>query len=153
MASFNKVLLIGNLTRDPELRYMPSGAPVCKLGLAVNSSYTDKSGQRQEETLFMNVTVFGKSGENCASYLAKGRSVFVEGRLKSRSWDTEDGQKKTAVEVIATQVQFLGARGEGGPGGPARSGGPGRSAPGPASSGSQDMPDEVDPSVDYDTPF
>jgi len=122
MASLNRVLLIGNLTRDPELRYTPSGQPVCGFGLAVNRVWNDKAGQKQEETCFLRITVWGKTGENCASYLKKGRPVFIEGRLQSRSWQSEDGQKKSAIEVVAERVQFLGqAGGGGGGGGPQRS--------------------------------
>jgi len=114
MASFNKVLLMGNLTRDPELRYTSGGSPVCNFSLAINRYYNDKkSGERKEETTFMRITVWGKTGENCAQYLSKGRPVFVEGRLQSRSWETDDGQKRSAVDVVADNVQFLGSRGSG----------------------------------------
>ena len=111
MASFNKVLLMGNLTRDPELRYTSGGSAVCNFSMAMNRKYTDKSGERRDETTYMRVTVWGKQGENCAQYLSKGRGVFVEGRLQSRSWETEDGQKRSAVDVVADTVQFLPGRG------------------------------------------
>lgn len=111
MSSFNKVLLMGNLTRDPELRYTSGGSPVCNFSMAINRYYNDKQGERKEETTFMRITVWGKQGEHCAQYLAKGRSVFVEGRLQSRSWETEDGQKRSAVDVVADNVQFIGGRG------------------------------------------
>lgn len=111
MASFNKVLLMGNLTRDPELRYTSGGSAVCNFSMAMNRKYTDKSGERRDETCYMRITVWGKQGENCAQYLSKGRGVFVEGRLQSRSWETEDGQKRSAVDVVADSVQFLPGRG------------------------------------------
>ncbi|MBI4863837.1 MAG: single-stranded DNA-binding protein [Candidatus Riflebacteria bacterium] len=109
MASLNKVLLIGNLTRDPELRYTQSGLAICNFSLAINTFYNDKQGQQQKDTCFLRVTVWGKNGENCANVLKKGRPVFVEGRLKSRSWEQDDGQKRTSIEVVADRVQFLGA--------------------------------------------
>lgn len=112
MASFNKVMLMGNLTRDPELRYTSGGQAVCNFSLAINRYFNDKQGERKEETTFMRVTVWGKQGENCAQYLTKGRSAFVEGRLQSRSWETEDGQKRSAVDVVADSVQFIGGRGD-----------------------------------------
>ena len=111
MASFNKVMLMGNLTRDPELRYTSGGSAVCNFSIAMNRKFTDKSGERRDETTYMRVTVWGKQGENCAQYLSKGRGVFVEGRLQSRSWETEDGQKRSAVDVVADSVQFLPGRG------------------------------------------
>ena len=110
MASFNKVMLMGNLTRDPELRYTSGGQAVCNFSLAINRYFNDKQGERKEETTFMRITVWGKQGENCAQYLSKGRSAFVEGRLQSRSWETEDGQKRSAVDVVADSVQFIGGR-------------------------------------------
>lgn len=111
MANLNKVLLIGNLTRDPELRYTPGGSAVCNFTLAVNRTYNDKSGAKKEDTCFLRITVWGKQGETCAQYLSKGRSAFVEGRLQSRSWETEDGQKRSAIDVVADRVQFLNGRG------------------------------------------
>ena len=107
MASFNRVLLIGNLTRDPELRYTPSGTPVTNLRLAVNSTYKDQSGQRKEETCFLTVVVWNKPAEACHQYLKKGRAIFVEGRLIYRSWEAE-GKTRSTLEVRADRVQFLG---------------------------------------------
>ncbi len=112
MASLNKVLLIGNLTRDPELRYIPSGAAVASFTVAVNRVYKLQTGEKKEETSFVRVVVWGRMAEVCAEYLTKGSPVFVEGRLQSRSWDGPDGQKRNAMEVIALNVQFL----KGGPG-------------------------------------
>ncbi|MBU0570432.1 MAG: single-stranded DNA-binding protein [Candidatus Omnitrophica bacterium] len=110
-ASLNKVLIMGNLTRDPELRYVPSGAAVANFTVAVNRTYKDKAGERKEDASFIRVVVWGKMAEICGEYLAKGRSVLVEGRLQSRSWEGQDGQKKNTLEVIAASVQFLGTRG------------------------------------------
>jgi len=108
MVSLNRVLLIGNLTKDPELRYTPSGTPVANLRLAVNSSFKSQSGERKEETCFVTIVVWSRQAELCNQYLKKGRSIFVEGRLLSRSWEAE-GQKRSTMEVRADRVQFLGA--------------------------------------------
>ncbi len=110
MASFNKVILIGNLTRDPELRYTPSGAPVCNFDLAVSRSYTTQGGERRDEVCFITIVVWSKQAEACGEYLAKGRPVLVEGRLQQRSWETPEGQKRSKHEVVAERVQFLGPR-------------------------------------------
>lgn len=110
MASFNKVILLGNLTRDPELRYTPSGSPVCSFDLAVDRSYTTQAGERRDEVCYITVVVWGKQAEACAEYLAKGRPTLVEGRLTQRSWETPEGQKRTKHEVVAERVQFLGSR-------------------------------------------
>ena len=108
MASFNKVILMGNLTRDPELRAIPSGAPVCNFDLAMNRVYTTQAGERKEEVCYMTIVVWGKQGEHCAQYLKKGRSAHVEGHLQQRSWTTPEGQKRSKLEVVAERVQFLG---------------------------------------------
>ena len=107
MASLNKVMLIGNLTRDPELRYIPSGSAVASFTLAMNRVYKLQTGEKKEETSFVRVVVWGRMAEVCGEYLKKGVPVFVEGRLQSRSWDGPDGQKRNTLEVIATNVQFL----------------------------------------------
>ena len=107
-ASFNKVLILGNLTRDPELRYIPSGQAVANFTVAVNRSYLAQSGEKKEEVSFIRVVVWGRHAEVCNEYLKKGSSVFVEGRLQSRSWDAPDGTKRSTIEVIAQTVQFLG---------------------------------------------
>src|SRR2546428_13112105 len=110
MASLNKVFLIGNLTRDPEVRYTPKGTAIANLGLAVNRSWTDESGQQKEEVLFVDIDVWGRQAETCGQYLSKGRPVFVEGRLRLDSWeDKESGQKRNKLKVVAERVQFLGA--------------------------------------------
>ncbi len=111
-ASLNKVFLMGNLTRDPELRYIPSGAAVANFTVAVNRSYKDSAGGRKEEASFIRVVIWGKMAEVCGEYLSKGRAVLVEGRIRTRTWEGQDGQKRNATEVVATNVQFLGSRGE-----------------------------------------
>ena len=110
MASLNKVFLIGNLTRDPDLRNTPSGAAVCEFGLAVNRRFT-ANGQDREETCFVDITVWSKAAENCKRFLEKGSSVMVEGRLQLDQWDDRDGGgKRSKLRVVAEQVQFLGGR-------------------------------------------
>lgn len=110
MVSFNQVVLAGNLTRDPELRYVPSGKAVTKFGLAVNRSYITSTGERKDEVDFIPIVVWGKQAETCNQYLQKGRSVLVSGRLQFRSWETESGEKRSILEVVAQRVQFLGRR-------------------------------------------
>ena len=107
MANYNRTILMGNLTRDPELRYIPNGSAVSNLRLAVNRTYKNQSGELKEEVAYINIVVWSKQAENCAEYLSKGSSVFVEGRLQSRQWETEDGQKRSMLEVVADRVQFL----------------------------------------------
>lgn len=107
MASFNKVMLIGNLTRDPELRYIPSGSAVVTFTVAVNRVYKTQTGEKKEQVSFIRVVVWGRRAEVCGEYLSKGSPVFVEGRLQSREWEAQDGQKRSTIEVIADNVQFL----------------------------------------------
>ena len=114
MASLNKVLLIGNLTRDPELRYIPSGQAVASFTVAVNRVYNSQAGEKKEEVSFIRVVVWARMAENCNEYLKKGSPVFVEGRLQSRSWDAPDGTKRSTIEVVALNVQFLSRGGGGG---------------------------------------
>ena len=111
--SFNQVILMGNLTRDPELRQTPNGQSVCGFSLALNRSYKGSDGQWQEATDYIDVVAWGPLGERVAQYVTKGRPVLVNGRLQSRSWEQE-GQKRSKVEVVAQDVTFLGGRGEGG---------------------------------------
>jgi single-strand DNA-binding protein len=109
MASFNKVMLMGNLTRDPELRFTSNGSAVTSFGLAVNRKF--KQGDEwKDDVCFVDITVWGKQGENCAEYLSKGRPAFIEGFLKFSTWES-DGQKRNKLEVVANTVQFLGSRG------------------------------------------
>ncbi len=146
MASLNKVLLIGNLTRDPELRYIQSGTAVLDLGLAVNRRVKKSDGTWGEEAAFIDVTVWGKQAENCAEYLSKGRPVFVEGRLQFDQWeDKKTGDKRSKLKVTAESVQFLGGRGGGGGGG-------GKGSR-PASSAKPDQAPEEPELSDDDIPF
>jgi single-strand DNA-binding protein len=109
--SINRVILLGNLTADPELRALPSGTPVCQLRIAVNDRVKDRnSGEWTDYANYFDVTVFGPQGERCAQYLAKGRQVAVDGRLRWRQWEAQDGQKRSKVEVVADSVQFIGPR-------------------------------------------
>jgi single-strand DNA-binding protein len=108
MASLNKVFLLGNLTRVPELRYTPSGTAVADLRLAVNRNYTTQGGEKREDTCFLTVVVWGKQAESCREYLDKGSPILVEGRLQTRDWEAKDGQKRTVTEVVAERVQFMG---------------------------------------------
>ena len=108
MASLNKVFLMGNLTRAPELRYTPSGTAVSDLRLAVNRAYTTQSGEKRQETYFLTVVVWGKQAESCGEYLDKGSPILVEGRLQTREWEGKDGQRRNVVEVVADRIQFLG---------------------------------------------
>lgn len=108
----NKVILYGNLTRDPELRALPSGGQVCQFGLATNRVWRDKDGQRQEAVEFHNIVVFGRQAETCAQYLKKGSSAIVEGRIQTRSWDSPEKGKQYRTEIVADRVEF-GSRGSG----------------------------------------
>jgi len=108
MASLNKVFLIGNLTKQPELRYTPSGTAVADLRLAVNRNYTTQGGEKREEVCFLTVVVWGKQAESCGEYLDKGSPILVEGRLQTREWEAKDGGKRTVIEVVAERVQFMG---------------------------------------------
>ena len=111
-ASLNKVFLMGNLTRDPELRYIPSGTAVANFSMAINRTYKDAGGEKKEEVSYVRIEVWGKMAEVCGEYLTKGRPVLVEGRLKSRSWETPEGQKRNSLDVVAIGVQFLGSKGD-----------------------------------------
>lgn len=132
--SVNKVILVGNLGTNPELKYLPSGQPVCEFRIATSESYRDRNEQLQERTEWHRIVVWGKAGENCGKFLTKGQKVYVDGRLQTRTWDDKDGKKQYMTEVVANQVVFLsgprggaedGARagGEGGYGGPPSGGG------------------------------
>ena len=117
MAAINRVVLVGNLTKDPELRHTPSGTAVCNLRLAVNTRRKDETGQWVDKPNYFDITVWGNQGERCAEYLAKGRPVAIDGRLEWREWETPEGNKRQAVDVVADTVQFLGSRGDGEGGG------------------------------------
>lgn len=163
MGSVNKVILVGNLGADPELKYTPSQRPLCNLRIATTEVFKDKGGQRQEKTEWHRVTVWGDTAENCNKYLAKGRSVYIEGRLQTRSYD-KDGQKHYATDVVADKVVFLGSGGGGGGGAGAGEGGGGgggggfRRGGGGGGGGRSDGPtEETDqsgpPLSDDDIPF
>src|ERR1043165_9244428 len=115
-ANFNKVILLGNLTRDPQVRYIPSGTAVAEIGLAVNRYWFDKqSNSRKEETTFVDVTLWGRQAEVAGEYLSKGRPVLIEGRLQLDTWeDKQSGQKRSKLRVVGEQMQMLGSRGDGG---------------------------------------
>src|SRR5256885_41914 len=134
MPNLNKVLLMGNLTRDPEIKYTPKGTAVADLGIAVNRVYTTDQGERREEVTFVDVELWGRQAEIAGEYLKKGRPVFIEGRLKLDTWDDKQtGQKRSKMRVVGEVMQFLGSReggpGGGGPSGEIEEGAPQRSAP------------------------
>jgi single-strand DNA-binding protein len=116
-ANINRVVLVGNLTRDPELRHTPGGTPVCSLRVAVNDRKRDEAGNWVDAPNYFSVSVFGNQAENCAQYLSKGRPVGIDGKLRWREWQTQEGSKREAVEIVADSVQFLGSRGDGEGGG------------------------------------
>jgi single-strand DNA-binding protein len=155
MASFNKVILVGNLTRDPELRYTPKGMAIAKIGLAVNRNWTSEGGEKKEEVTFVDVDIFGRTAENVAQYMKKGRPILIEGRLRLDQWDDKQtGQKRSRLGVVAETVQFLGSGGGGAAGGGdgGDSPAPRRSAPSaPAPSAPASEPDMPPP--DDDVPF
>src|SRR6478609_11722195 len=129
MASFNKVILVGNLTRDPELRYTPKGTAIAKIGIAVNRVWTNEAGEKKEEVTFVDVDVFGRTAENVGQYMRKGRPILIEGRLRLDQWDDKQtGQKKSKLGVVAETVQFLGGATGGGEGGAASAPAPARRA-------------------------
>jgi single-strand DNA-binding protein len=157
MASFNKVILMGNLTRDPELRVTPKGTAVCQIGVAVNQTYKDKEGNSREETTFVDVDAFGRQAEVIAKYLSKGRPILIEGRLKLDSWESKEGDKRSKLKVVLENFQFVGGRAEGESSGGGSSGGGGgfeESAPAPRSSNrppaASSRPADVD---EEDVPF
>jgi single-strand DNA-binding protein len=110
----NKVILVGNLGKDPEVRFTPSGQAVAKFSVATTEKWKDQQGQLQERTEWHNIVVWGKQAETCGQYLSKGRQVFIEGRIQSRSYDDKDGNKKYITEIVAQNVRFLGSAGGGG---------------------------------------
>jgi len=124
MANLNKVMLIGNLTRDPEIKYTPKGSAVADIALAVNRNYTLENGEKREETTFVDIVLWGRLAEIAGEYLKKGRPVYIEGRLQLDSWDDKQtGQKRTKMRVVGEGLQLLGSRGDGGGGGGGGGGG------------------------------
>jgi single-strand DNA-binding protein len=155
MASFNKVILMGNLTRDPELRYTPKGTAIAKIGVAVNRVWTNEAGEKKEEVTFVDVDVFGRTAENVGQYMRKGRPILIEGRLRLDQWDDKQtGQKKSRLGVVAETVQFLGSPGGGGEAGAAPAARPARPAAAPAAAANPpaSAEGEVPPESD-DVPF
>jgi single-strand DNA-binding protein len=146
--SLNKVLLIGNLGRDPETRYTPSGKAVARFSLATGEVWNDAEGNRQERTEWHNIVVWGKQAETCGQYLAKGRQVFIEGSIRNRTYDDKDGNRRYITEVVAQRVQFLGGRAGGGGESAASSPPPPQHAEEPAQPGAPDTP-----AADDDIPF
>jgi single-strand DNA-binding protein len=156
MANFNKVLLVGNLTRDPELRYTPKGTAIAKLGVAVNRAWTTETGEKKEEATFVDVDVFGRTAENVAQYLRRGSPLLVEGRLRLDTWeDKQTNQKRSKLGVVAENVQFLGApRGAGDGSGPGPAPAPPARAAQPASAPvAPPAEPEVPPHEEDDVPF
>jgi single-strand DNA-binding protein len=146
MASFNKVILLGNLTRDPEVRYTPKGTAVTELGMAVNRVYTAENGEKREDTTFVDVTLWGRTAEIAGEYLKKGRPVFIEGRLQLDTWDDkQSGQKRSKLKVVGEGLQLLGGRpgaGAGGSGGGEDEGGSRSSRPAPPPKAAASEPDD-----------
>jgi single-strand DNA-binding protein len=151
MGSVNKVILVGNLGRDAELRYTPGGAAVSTINMATTEVWNDKAGQRQEKTEWHRVVLWGKSAESLTEYLTKGKQIYVEGRLQTRQWDDKDGNKRYTTEIRGDKVVLLG----GGSGGRGAGGGVGRSAGGDemGSHGGAPGPDSSEPLTDDDIPF
>ena len=146
MGSVNKVILVGNLGRDAELRYTPGGAAVATLNMATTEVWNDKAGQRQEKTEWHRVVLWGKSAESLSEYLTKGKQIYVEGRLQTRQWDDKDGNKRYTTEIKADRITLLGGGGGGGRGASADRGGAAAMSP------SGDEP-PVEPITDDDIPF
>ncbi|MCO6437517.1 MAG: single-stranded DNA-binding protein [Phycisphaerae bacterium] len=155
MASFNRIILLGNLTRDPQLSYTASNVAVCKFGLATNHRWRDKDGNQREETCFVDCTVFGRGGETFNQYMSKGRSVLVEGRLQLNQWTTPEGDKRSKHEVLVDNFTFVGGQGNESRG-PENRGSERRGQPAPVGGRSQDSGpgyDEPPPPSDDDIPF
>ena len=148
-ANINRVVLVGNLTKDPELRHTPSGTAVCSLRLAVNTRRKDSAtGEWTEKPNYFDITVWGNQGESCAQYLSKGRPVAVDGRLDWREYEAKDGSKRQAIEIIADSVQFLGGRGDG-EGGGGLGGGGNQFVPQGAGSENADFPAATDDDIPF----
>ena len=154
MASFNKVILVGNLTRDPELRYTPKGTAIAKIGVAVNRVWTNEAGEKKEEVTFVDVDVFGRTAENVGQYMRKGRPILIEGRLRLDQWDDKQtGQKKSKLGVVAETVQFLGSATGGGEGGAPASAARTRPAATPAAAPAGEPLEGDGPPESDDVPF
>jgi len=147
MANYNRVILAGNLTRDPQLTVLPSNTPVCEFGLAVNRRWRGQDGQDRDETCFVDCRLYGAQAETFNQYMSKGRSALVEGRLRLDQWETQDGQKRSKLSVVVERFQFLGS-GRGSSSGPAQQGDRGAAKPSPSSQ--EELPP---PGGDDDIPF
>ena len=145
-ANINRVVLVGNLTRDPELRHTPGGTPVCSLRIAVNSRRRDESGQWIDKPNYFSISVFGNQAESSAQYLSKGRPVAIDGRLDWREWQAQAGGKRESVEIVAESVQFLGGRGDGEGAG---FGGGNQFVPAGAGSENADFPSAADDDIPF----
>lgn len=143
MASYNRIVLVGNLTRDPQLSYTPANTAVCKFGIATNRTFRDRDGNSREEVCFVDCTLFGRGGEVFQQYMAKGRTVLVEGRLQFQQWSTPEGDKRSKHEVIVENFTFLGGRG----------GEAGNRSFGNHEPSGESVPDEPVPPVDSNIPF
>lgn len=153
MASFNRVILAGNLTRDPQLSYLPSNMPVCEFGLAMNRRSRDKDGNQKDEVCFVDVNAFGRTAEMINQYFQKGRPILIEGRLRYREWTSKEGQKRSKLEVVVENFSFIDSGSQGGGNRGGQGGGPMRASqpaghepePGPA----DDMPPPADPDIPF----
>jgi len=136
----NKVILVGRLGRDPEIRYTQGGQPVANFTMATNERWKSKEGEQQERTEWHRIVVWGKLAELCSEYLSKGRQVYLEGRLQTRDWEDKEGNKRQTTEIVATTVQFLGSRGDGGGDSDASYGGPRDAGASGSATGEDDIP-------------
>ena len=163
MANYNRIILMGNLTRDPQLKYLPNNTAVCEFGMAINRAWRDREGNQREEVCFVDLAAFGRQGEVINQYMSKGRPMLVEGRPKLDTWTGQDGQKRSKHSVVVDNFQFVGAReggGQGGgydraPGGYAQAGqaGPAPAGPGPEGGPPEPMPPDAPPPAGSDIPF
>ena len=151
MASLNKVLLIGNLTRDPDVKMMTNGRPVCNFGLALNRSYKDSEGNKKDETTFVDVECFGPRAEAVGRFFTKGRAIFVEGRLKLDQWESKEGEKRSAIRVVLDNFEFVDSRQES-PNDQSNVGASSSVPPTPTKSNIS-APNSSDPELDEDVPF
>lgn len=154
MAGYNKVILMGNLTRDPQLRYLPSNTAVCEFGLAVNRVWRDRDGNQKEEVCFVDISAFGRQGETINQYMSKGRPILVEGHLRFDSWTGQDGQKRSKLIVVLDSFRFVGARGEAaGAGAPSERSTPPEESPAPGPSPPPSPEPDAGPPAGEEIPF
>jgi single-strand DNA-binding protein len=150
MASYNKVILMGNLTRDPELKYLPSGTAVANFGLAINETYTDRqTGEKKEDVCFVDIEAWGRQAEIANEYLQKGSSVFIDGSLKFDSWEADDGTKRSRLRIRAFRFQFIGGRQDGDGGGAYDQAAPASAPSSPELSGEQGPPATTDDDIPF----